>query len=293
MDAIPASQFALAVQDKVMHAFAHSKIKVQLDRLKNQCNQSNYACKKHYWTVLAAALVEREGGGLDVVSLACGTKSIGKKMMRSDGLCLHDCHAEVLARRGLLAHLAVYTDRYFTQSEEGKLSLKEGVKFHLYITEVPCGDASMGIISSEASNQKQPEAESLNKREAKVDLKKEGLWSGAKTLQGGMSLETGIARIKSGRSDMAEEQRSMSMSCSDKILMWNIVGFQGSLFLDLLHPKAIEGERIPIEIDLFGRLFFASITIEVEDACGENYQTIRRGIDPASRLKARAGSSKL
>ena len=73
----------------------------------------------------------------------------------------------------------------------------------------------------------QPDDELLSKkREAKASLKDkiEGHWSGAKTISGGMSLETGIARIKSGRSDLTDEQRSFSMSCSDKILMWNIVG---------------------------------------------------------------------
>ena len=67
-----------------------------------------------------------------------------------------------------------------------------------------------------------------------------------------MSLEIGIARTKSGRSDLTEEQRSICMSCSDKILMWNIIGIQGS--------------RLPVE-----KIVLSSITIEVEIFSEENY----------------------
>ena len=45
----------------------------------------------------------------------------------------------------------------------------------------------------------------LVKREQKLNNKiKNGHWSGAKTIEGGMSLETGIARIKCGRSDLTD-----------------------------------------------------------------------------------------
>ena len=50
---------------------------------------------------------------MKVVSMGCGTKSIGKKFMRGDGLAVNDSHAEVLARRGLLKHLQTNWDAYF------------------------------------------------------------------------------------------------------------------------------------------------------------------------------------
>ena len=40
-----------------------------------------------------------------VVSVATGTKSIGKSKMNEDGLVLNDLHAEVLARRSLIKTL--------------------------------------------------------------------------------------------------------------------------------------------------------------------------------------------
>jgi tRNA-specific adenosine deaminase 1 len=48
------------------------------------------------------------------------------------------------------------------------------------------------------------------------------------------SIECGISRLKCGRSDIKIDQRSESMSCSDKILKWNMVGIQGGLIATLI-----------------------------------------------------------
>lgn len=167
--------------------------------------------------------------------MACGTKSIGKQMIRKDGLSVIDCHAEVLARRGFKYYLMKNKDQLIGETKV----LKDGIKFHLYVSEVPCGDASMGF----------EHASSHNKREQKASMKEGGHWSGAKTVSGCTSAETGIARIKCGRSDLADEQRSVSMSCSDKILMWNIIGIQGGLLGSNL-SKPIFLSSIIIETDV-------------------------------------------
>lgn len=75
--------------------------------------------------------------------------------MEPNGYLLNDCHAEVLARRSLqkslskelLWHLkAQNTEKAFLLSEGSKTNkfrLKHGVKLHMYVSEPPCGDASM------------------------------------------------------------------------------------------------------------------------------------------------------
>ena len=49
-----------------------------------------------------------------------------------------------------------------------------------------------------------------------------------------MSMRMGLPRTKSGRSDLPPDQKSMSMSCSDKLLMWSCVGFQGAVLANFL-----------------------------------------------------------
>lgn len=56
--------------------------------------------------------------------------------------------------------------------------------------------------------------------------------------------------MKSGRSDIIDCDRSESMSCSDKILLWNMVGIQGPL-LGLITKKPIYLTSIVIECENF------------------------------------------
>ena len=104
------------------------------------------------------------------------------------------------------------------------MRLKEEYRFHLYISEPPCGDSSMLFQSEEKLH-----------------------WTGAKSVDGGLSsVESGISRLKCGRSDIKLDQRSESMSCSDKILKWNLVGIQGGL-ISAVNDRPIFLSSIVIE----------------------------------------------
>lgn len=74
-----------------------------------------------------------------------------------EGDALNDCHAEVLARRGLVSYLydqlntlnSNPSDSIFESPSGSKnLKLKFGVLFHLYISSAPCGDAQIITLAS-------------------------------------------------------------------------------------------------------------------------------------------------
>lgn len=100
-----------------------------------------------------------------------------------------------------------------------------------YCTHSPCGDASVGPTPSldEPPSVKKPKLSNSTKQEQ---------FTGAKLLVPGesndlMSQDEGAIRTKPGRG-----VRTLSVSCSDKLSRWNILGIQGAL-LDSLLDKPI------------------------------------------------------
>uniref|UniRef100_A0A1B6DCN8 tRNA-specific adenosine deaminase 1 n=1 Tax=Clastoptera arizonana TaxID=38151 RepID=A0A1B6DCN8_9HEMI len=102
------------------------------------------------WTLLAA-VVQSINESFTVVSMATGTKCIGRNIMSPKGDLINDSHAEVLARRCFLRYLydkiktmkdSGHSD-IFKGTSNGKFSLKPNVNFILFTSHVPCGDASI------------------------------------------------------------------------------------------------------------------------------------------------------
>lgn len=96
--------------------------------------------------------------GSKVVSLATGTRSISGSHLSLKGEAVNDCHAEILARRGLVRFLYDQIEKFKSNPEESilelagqngqfRLKVKEDVRFHLYISSAPCGDASLNSLS--------------------------------------------------------------------------------------------------------------------------------------------------
>lgn len=175
---------------------------------------------------LAAILMEKaRGEGLEVVALATGTKCVPRRMFTCDTLI--DCHAEVLARRafkrwlyeqlrscerGPERHSVLYRKR------NGKFGLQEGVHFHLYVSTTPCGDAR----------------EFCNKDKVTRIARGDNHPNRIKRAKARCKLDCGDGSVHAANY-LREGARYVTMSCSDKIAQWNVVGLQGallSLFLD-------------------------------------------------------------
>ncbi|KAM6222376.1 double-stranded RNA-specific editase 1 isoform 2-T2 [Rhynchocyon petersi] len=172
-----------------------------------------------------------------VISVSTGTKCINGEYMSDRGLALNDCHAEIISRRSLLRFLYTQLELYlnsredkkrsiFQKSERGGFKLKENVQFHLYISTSPCGDAR--IFSPHEPILEEP-ADRHPNRKARGQLRTK-IESGEGTIpvRSNASIQTWDGVLQG--------ERLLTMSCSDKIARWNVVGIQGSLLSIFVEP---------------------------------------------------------
>ncbi|KAK2880206.1 double-stranded RNA-specific editase 1-like [Channa argus] len=174
-----------------------------------------------------------------VICLSSGTKCINGEYISDRGLALNDCHAEIIARRSLIRYLYSQLEHFLSNNDEGHqksifsrfengrgLRLKENVQFHLYISTSPCGDARI-FSPHEAAVEDQGDRHPNRKARGQLRTK----------------IESGEGTIPVPSSDtiqtwdgVLQGERLLTMSCSDKIARWNVVGFQGSLLSYFTEP---------------------------------------------------------
>jgi hypothetical protein len=110
------------------------------------------AALQSHQTVLAGFVLScGQGQPLRVVSLGVGTRVVPDSLLAqdADGRRVFDCHAEVLARRGLVVFLLEELRAFLQQAQPGSLfeaaerrpRLKPSLRFHLYCSSAPCGNA--------------------------------------------------------------------------------------------------------------------------------------------------------
>jgi tRNA-specific adenosine deaminase 1 len=108
---------------------------------------TNFAPQPGKFTVFASfTLHDTSSGALKVVSMGTGSKCLPVTRLSPRGDALHDSHAEVLARRGLVRWLLeeVCRDRagaaslWLVRTTSGAYALREGVRLHFYVSTVPC-----------------------------------------------------------------------------------------------------------------------------------------------------------
>lgn len=194
------------------------------------------------WTVLSC-IVQDIDGELSVVALGTGSKCIGASKMSEKGDILNDSHAEVMCRRSFLRYIydqmTVESKILKFNEDVSKFLVDPRVKFHFFTTMVPCGDAAIFPMqnSSELGNIVEDNKDDIipNKRMKLDDIFR----TGAKCVESSDKIDpklpglefhvTGVVRTKPGRGD-----KTLSVSCSDKLAKWLHLGLQGALLSILL-----------------------------------------------------------
>lgn len=233
------------------------------------------------WTVLSGIVLKKGDDSLSLVGLATGTKCLGEvDLMNTElyerGSRLSDSHAEVLVRRALLRYLYEQIHLLLNDARsdvfimiDKKIQVNPDVSFHFFTSQTPCGDCSIFLKEDFCEDAPPVKIRKCNYDNGEmvklIDDEKDIYRTGAKCVIAGEHQDprlpgvnyhvVGPLRTKPGRGNP-----TLSLSCSDKMAKWNILGLQGSLLSILLPPIKIQsiivGGNSPFSLQAMERGLF-------------------------------------
>ena len=220
--------------------------------------------QENQWTIISSIIMENNNN-YKIICFSNGTKSLPNLNYKSREFQIFDCHTEILTLRcfkffllnALIFHLdktngkkifnktefelfdsyKEFYDIFEFNEKSNKFKIKDSIKFHLYISENPCGECSNIEYRNNNGH----------------DIK---LMTGGKTLEECLNLVDNNTinkfketkqkiyykfMTKSIRSDFKPNYLSYSLSCTDKIMLRNILGYQGKYLSFILEPIYMNG----------------------------------------------------
>ncbi|KAF3694203.1 Adenosine deaminase domain-containing protein 1 Testis nuclear RNA-binding protein [Channa argus] len=175
-----------------------------------------------------AAFIIQTSSGCDVVALGTGNYNT-KENASSRGRILHDSHAVVTARRSLMRFLYRHLLMFFSKTADltqksifhqngssGLLSLKSGITLHLYVNQLPKGAAQIP---------------------SKLRLRPLSIlaWQVNSDISLHLSVEGKVFSVFASTFDHSAS-KLVSMSTTDKITQWQVLGYQGALLSHFIEP---------------------------------------------------------
>ncbi|XP_053916513.1 double-stranded RNA-specific editase B2 [Cuculus canorus] len=173
-----------------------------------------------------------------VIVLSSGTKCINGEYINDQGLVVNDCHAEIVARRAFVhflysqleLHLSKRREDWersiFVRLKEGGYRLRENILFHLYVSTSPCGDARLNSpyeITADLNSSKHIVRKYRGHLRTKIE-------------SGEGTIPVRCHNATQTWDGVLLGEQLITMSCTDKIARWNILGLQGALLSSFIEP---------------------------------------------------------